>query len=677
MSFSNDGQPASHKLKIRRRARSKREKKTNKKADREFLELLEGVEHERAVAFMGVASVDARIHMNTVMKRSTPALRSDILQFLDKLDVPLCEKLLRVMAPLNDTLAAQLFCLQWDLDWDRYLLALDMEQEVMTKFLEVIFDYSPEDRKKVIDKSFECNMSMEMLLNLLMTTSDEPKCPICTARRKIKKEVLRINNLVDKDAAKKFNGRERSIFENELYEKRDFAVNPTTDFYSVKIDAVSKNTVVQFSDASGQAIASHEHTIDTKLLCHECKKEVYEFALRVGNDLELWHAVWQDRLDLHEQARKLDVAKSFWWVQEKRDMEFVETVRVVIQANKNAKKRKRDAKKKLAEEKAKRVAKEAEELKKLIKKNMIKDAVQTDEKWMHQELHSQDKSLKTRNLAASLEFETAYGLYDNAKKERKNPKSTTLLEYHHESGIPLTAEASSEAFGTAPIVVPDETKDIRQWDFQLQEAKEKLDWRKEEQRRQREAAERANFEGNLKTWLEGAQEVTDKINAKYQRQAWLRQKKIEAREEQKRLDKIARSKMHEDAALRAASDAALEIERQHALAAEEKREMHERHEMAICEAHQRAIDRFWGIPTAKEKERRLAEFLRRQFEARIRDKRAMMVAVGGEIKVSKSVAHTVPEQLNLPLYRIKTLMVSGKELCEDPMGLRRPPIGQR
>ncbi|GMH85725.1 hypothetical protein TL16_g10323 [Triparma laevis f. inornata] len=180
----------------------------------------------------------------------------------------------------------------------------------------------------------------------------------------------------------------------------------------------------------------------------------------------------------------------------------------------------------------------------------------------------------------------------------------------------------------------------------------------------------------MKGWAEGAQEVTDKINAKYQRQAWLRQKKIEAREEQKRLDKIAREKMHSDAALRAASDAKREIERQHALAAEEKKEMHERHEMAICEAHQRAIDRFWGIPTAKEKERRLAEFLRRQFEARIRDKRAMMVAVGGEIKVSKGVAKSVPKQLDLPLYRIKTLMVSGEEMCEDPMGLRRPPIGQ-
>ena len=96
-------QKQEHKLKIRRRAKSKRESKSSgdgrgkaKKADREFLQLLEGQEHEKAVAFMGVASVDARIHMNTVMKRSTKELRSEILQFLDKLDVPLCERLLKV-----------------------------------------------------------------------------------------------------------------------------------------------------------------------------------------------------------------------------------------------------------------------------------------------------------------------------------------------------------------------------------------------------------------------------------------------------------------------------------------------------------------------------------------------------------------------------------------------------
>lgn len=67
------------------------------------------------------------------------------------------------MSPLTPLLSAQLFSLQFELDWDRYLLALEMEQEVMTKFLEVIFDYSIEDRRRVMEKSFECNMSMEMV----------------------------------------------------------------------------------------------------------------------------------------------------------------------------------------------------------------------------------------------------------------------------------------------------------------------------------------------------------------------------------------------------------------------------------------------------------------------------------------------------------------------------------
>ena len=84
-----------------------------------------------------------------------------------------------------------------------------------------------------------------------------------------------------------------------------------------------------------------------------------------------------------------------------------------------------------------------------------------------------------------------------------------------------------------------------------------------------------------------------------------------------------------------------------------------------------------GIPTAKEKERRLEEFLRRQFEARIRDKRAMMVAVGGEISVSKGIALDVPRILGLEKFRIKTLAVSGMEQSDDPMGKRRRPVGQR
>ena len=111
--------------------------------------------------------------------------------------------------------------------------------------------------------------------------------------------------------------------------------------FSVAFDEEAEKTTIFFSDATGQAIASNKHVVDTKLICYECKKEVYTFALRAGNDLEMWHALWQNRLDLLEQARKLDVEKSTWWVQEKRNMEFVETVKAIIAAKKNTKHRKR------------------------------------------------------------------------------------------------------------------------------------------------------------------------------------------------------------------------------------------------------------------------------------------------------------------------------------------------
>lgn len=435
-------------------------------------------------------------------------------------------------------------------------------------------------------------MSMEMFLDLLITTADEPKCPICTARRKIKKEISRINNNIDDESAAKFQ-RPLSIYENELLDKRDFAVNPMSDFYSLSFDEGAQKTVIFFSDASGQAIASKKHVVDTKLVCDKCKREVYEFALRAGNDLEMWHALWQKRLDLHEEARKLDIEKSKWWVQEKRDTEFVETVKAIITAKKNTKQRKRGIKKKQQREKEERDRKEADDLKELIKSNMIRDALKTDKMWMNQELDAQKKSLKTRNLAASLEFETSYGLHEHSQRTRKNPRSTSRKEYHNESGIPLTEAAASEAFGTNPIVVPDETKDLKRWKLQLKEAKEKLDWRRKEQVRQREAAERANFEENVAKWLEDAQDVKDKVDAKYQRQQWIRQEKIAKRDEKKRIDRMLRQQMHREAEARRKEEARLELERQMRIKEREMREARERHTMALCEADQRAIDRFW------------------------------------------------------------------------------------
>ena len=141
--------------------------------------------------------------------------------------------------------------------------------------------------------------------------------------------------------------------------------------------------------------------------------------------------------------------------------------------------------------------------------------------------------------------------------------------------------------------------------------------------------------------------------------------------------KLNREEMRAEAERRNQERARLEQERQREKALEEQAESDARHIMSCCEAEQCAIDRFWGIPTAKEKQRRLEEFLRRQFEIKIRDKRAMMVAVGGEISVSKKVALEVPEVLGMEIFNIATLQITGRELSDDPLGKRRAKVGQR
>lgn len=132
----------------------------------------------------------------------------------------------------------------------------------------------------------------------------------------------------------------------------------------------------------------------------------------------------------------------------------------IVRANKNTKKRKREEKKRAQFLKQQEEEEEKMRLKKLIHGNMIQEALTSDSKWIHQELSSQDKSLNTRNLSASLEFETSYGRHEHAQTVRKNERSTTRAEFHQISGIPLTKEAASAAFGTRPLVVPDETKQV-------------------------------------------------------------------------------------------------------------------------------------------------------------------------------------------------------------------------
>ena len=647
-------------LKIRRRPSSNqltsnpnRPDSRQKQEARKFLEALSPSDYERAVAFMGATNPTTRIHLNTTMRKLNPDLQSKLLDFLDLVEIETCELLLSTLHPFSPEDCGNLFVLQYHIDFDRYLTILKLSQENLNQFLSIMNDMDAADMRQVFKVSLECGMSVELLLELMITQREEDSCPMCKARRRIKKEFLRIHDFYSKNGPK-YN-REKSIYEYELFEKRDFALDPLSDFFSISVNPLTDKPEISLSDAAGRAIATKQHKIDTKLICDDCKREVYEYALRAGNDAEIWHTLWQDRLDMHEQARDKNVMKSKWWGNEIREIEYKDTVRAITKANKNTKRRKREERKRLEEEKKSKAMEEERNMLKMIKKKMITDALDSDNRWMHQELNTQRKSLDVRNLAASLEFETDYGLHEDSTKTRKNPRSSKLEEYHPISKIPLTKAAASAAFGTDPIIVEDESAKLREYNFEFKEAKEKLDWRRDEQRRQREASERANFEENLDSWRRASRECLDKINQKYKKQEHLRTKKIEKRDEQKRINRELRNAMRLDAEERAREAAKMEMERQRIKKEEEAREAQCRFDMGLAESDQRAIDRFWGLPTDAEKKRRLEEFLRRQFEARIRDKRAMMVAVGGEISVPKTFAKEVPDILGVEKFRIKTV----------------------
>ena len=121
------------------------------------------------------------------------------------------------------------------------------------------------DMKGVFKASLECGMSIELLLELMITQREEDSCPMCKARRKIKKEFLRIHDLYDKQGGK-YN-RDKSVYEYELFEKRDFALDPLSDFFSLTVNEVTKKPEINLSDAAGRAISSKRHKIDTKLIC--------------------------------------------------------------------------------------------------------------------------------------------------------------------------------------------------------------------------------------------------------------------------------------------------------------------------------------------------------------------------------------------------------------------------
>ena len=175
------------------------------KPSQEFLTLLTPDDYSRAVAFLGVTTTTSvRVYLNTLMKRFSPALRSAFLDFCTVLDVPTVEKVVNRCAKLEEVMAERLFRMQWEVSWPRFLEILEAPPSDLVAFLSMLGGMDPADSASVLKTSGESGMTFGMLVDLLTSQATAPKCPVCDARRRIEKEVGRINGLVDEEAAAKF-----------------------------------------------------------------------------------------------------------------------------------------------------------------------------------------------------------------------------------------------------------------------------------------------------------------------------------------------------------------------------------------------------------------------------------------------------------------------------------------
>ena len=66
--------------------------------------------------------------------------------------------------------------------------------------MNIVGEMSDADAKSIFVCSDKCGMSIDLLLELMLNQRDEDTCPMCKARRRIKKEFLRIHDLHDKTA---------------------------------------------------------------------------------------------------------------------------------------------------------------------------------------------------------------------------------------------------------------------------------------------------------------------------------------------------------------------------------------------------------------------------------------------------------------------------------------------
>ena len=489
--------------------------------------------------------------------------------------------------------------------------------------------------KKKVGRACGGLLPMHSVLELLDAPPDH-RCSMCRVKRAHKAQYLLEQNAEGSEEA-----------------PADRLLQPfTADLYTFELrdeDAKTRNPVppsilkrLGLEDSIACVCFDHGRVrVDTATICGACRAELYGFMAHLGNDREYQHLLGARKLKQLQLKQEQENARAAWWRAERKRSVLYEAVQTLHGVRGKVRARAHRAKKaaEAAAEATKR--RDAVEAARRARAELNAETTLRLEKWVDNDARNTGEMLVKRTLYCRLQSEKEHRLDKPAlatrwdRREVENGGISSKKRELSDDGIPLTEAAAAAVFGTAPLVVPDESAALaaykgRAADYEGRSVAENANFRSHS-----DTLSREQWTMDCDAWRHDSLIVDDIREKRRNHEALLREDRIRVREDEKARLRLLREEHRLDGAARAAdARRALRATRE-AKRMELKRERAERTAMTLQEADQCTVDRFWGVFLNYERDRRLEEMRRLVWLYRIDASHEVM-------KKTKSVSPGLP-----------------------------------
>jgi len=489
----------------------------------------------------------------------------------------------------------------------------ELPRQQRTELIDLMRKMTHAEQKKV---GRACGKLLPMVCVLQLLNELPPKyCPLCRIKRAHEEQYLLEQGLEEETSQNKL----ALPFTPDVYcfEERSEDPSDASSSELRKLGLEDSDACVIF-DKKG-----YNFRIDTARVCPECRRGVYGVMAHLANDREYHHLTGKKKFKQLEARMANEKARAAWWTAEHRRSLLHVAIIALNEVHENVETR-AELKRRQAEQRARQLLlDDAAEAKEVARSAVVDYTRRIAETMKSKDREVMERQLARRDLYFRLQSEKEARTNCAPRKERwrrsevqNNGISSRKREFS-DDGVPLTAAAAAATFGLTPLVVRDETEELRAFRREAADFERRSDASRKAFREHSENIAKREFTTDCEGWVHDALMVDDLREKKLKQEQAAREARIRARNAEKLRLKKLREQFRADGVIRAADAriASDEIKKRKLL--EVKREASERTQMCLAEADQKIVDEYWGFHLHKEREWRLAEMARLIYQLRL------------------------------------------------------------